>query len=149
MNYIGTWVFHSIGTITEQDEFVYLTADEYLAAPMPYVDTEDEEAVADEMKERRNMIRTEILIQDDGLLYMLMPLPDGVTQEEVDAAVAAGEIRLHNGKITDKPLAWEMRDGELWYDTGMGFDDSDGWEKALDEDGYFRFATTRFKKLDA
>ena len=56
MRYVGKWVFHSIGMVNDSDEMVYLRAEEYLKAPMPYVDESDEEAVADEMKERRQMI---------------------------------------------------------------------------------------------
>ena len=53
MSYVGKWVFHSIGTVNDSDEAVFLGAEEYLKAPMPYIDESDEEAVADELKERR------------------------------------------------------------------------------------------------
>ena len=43
MNYIGTWVFHSIATMNDKDEIVFLNAEEYMKAPMPYVDETDEE----------------------------------------------------------------------------------------------------------
>ena len=51
MSYVGRWVFHSIGAVNENDEMVFMNAEEYLASPMPYIDETDEEAVADEMKE--------------------------------------------------------------------------------------------------
>ena len=54
MSYVGKWVFHSIGMVNDSDEVVFLSAEEYLKAPMPYIDESDEEAVADELKERRN-----------------------------------------------------------------------------------------------
>ena len=56
MSYVGKWVFHSIGMVNDSDEVVFLSAEEYLKAPMPYIDESDEEAVADELKERRKMI---------------------------------------------------------------------------------------------
>ena len=50
----------------------------------------------------------------------------------------------------DYPIAWEERNGELWYDTGIDGEvfgeKADTWVKAIDEDGYFIFATTRFVK---
>ena len=49
MNYIGKWRFHSIGVINESGELIYLSAEEYLNSPMPYIDETDEEAVADEL----------------------------------------------------------------------------------------------------
>ena len=147
MSYIGKWKFHSIGTFNEKDEFVYLNAEEYLAAPMPYIDESDEEAVADEIKERNRMIGSRISVCEDGKLYMLMPLPEGVPQSEVDSAVAAGVIKLYDGMMTDEPKAWEERDGELWLEVGMGMSD-DGWVKLSDGDGYLLFVSTRYEKAE-
>lgn len=150
MNYIGTWVFHSIATINDKEEMVFLNAEEYMDSPMPYVDETDEEAVADELRERKRMVGTHLKVCEDGKLYMLSPLPKGVSQEEVDKAVAAGIITLVDGMMTDRPLVWEERDGALWYDTGIegeAFGEKgDSWVKAIDEEGYFIFATTRFVK---
>ena len=111
MSYVGKWVFHSVGMMNENDEMVYLSAEEYLNAPMPYVDETDEEAVADEMKERKQTVAGQLAVCEDGKLYMLMPLPEGVSQAEVDAAVAAGHIKLYDGMITDEPKTWEDRSG--------------------------------------
>ena len=91
MSYVGKWTFHSIGTVTDSDEMVYLCAEDYLKSPMPYIDETDGEAVSDELRERKTMIGTQIEICDDGKMYMLMPLPEGVSKEEVDAAVAEGD----------------------------------------------------------
>lgn len=143
MSYVGKWVFHSIGTITDADEMVYLSAEEYLKSPMPYIDETDEEAVADELRERKNMIGAQIEICEDGKLYMLMPLPEGVTKEEVDAAVAAGQISLRDGMMVGGVEAWEEREGALWYTTELS---EDGWTKGTDGDGFVFFMTLRFVK---
>ena len=146
MSYVGKWIFHSIGMINENDEMVYLSGEEYLKAPIPpYVDESDEEAVADEMKERHQTVGGKIAVCEDGNLYMLMPLPDGVSKEEVDEAVKAGHIKLYDGMITDEPKKWEERDGELWLEVGEGMSE-DGWVK-LSEDGLLAFITTRYEKV--
>ena len=146
MRYVGKWVFHSIGMMNENDEMVYLSGEEYLKAPIPpYVDESDEEAVADEMKERHQTVGGKIAVCEDGNLYMLMPLPDGVSKEEVDEAVKAGHIKLYDGMITDEPKKWEERDGELWLEVGEGMSE-DGWVK-LSEDGLLAFITTRYEKV--
>jgi len=145
MSYVGKWVFHSIGTINENDEMVYMNAEEYLNSPMPYIDESDEEAVADERKERRQMIGGKIAVCEGGKLYMLMPLPEGVSKEEVDQAVAAGIIQLFDGMITDEPKSWEERNGELWLEVGEGMSE-DGWVKLSDDAGYLNFMTTRYVK---
>lgn len=152
MEYTGKWKLHSVMTFDESNMPLYLTPEEYLDSPMPYVDESDEEAVADEIKERRKLIGMSIKICDDGKLYMLSPLPEGVTQAEVDKAVAAGVIKLVDGQIADEPKAWEMRDGELWFDTGIEGEvygeKADSWVKPIDENGFFNFMNFRFIKED-
>lgn len=147
MSYVGKWVFHSIGMINENDELVYLNAEEYLNSPMLYIDESDEEAVADEMKERRQMIGGQIAVCEDGKLYMLMPLPEGVSKEEVARAAEAGIIKLYDDMMTDDPKAWEERDGELWLEVGEGMSE-DGWVKLSDDDGSLLFVTTRYVKAE-
>ena len=149
MSYTGKWVFHSIGEMGE-DGIRYMNADEYLASPMMYIDETDEEAVADELDERKKMIGTQIRVLEDGTLYMLMPLPEGVGREEVDEAVKAGVITLYDGMMCERPMKWEERDGALWFDTGIEGEvygeAADTWAKATDEDGYFNFMNIRFVK---
>ncbi len=147
MSYVGKWVFHSIGMVNDSDEVVFLSAEDYLKAPMPYIDESDEEAVADELKERRNMVGGQIAVCEDGKLYMLMPLPEGVSKEEVDKAVKAGVIKLYDGMMTDDPKVWEERNGELWLEVGEGMSE-DGWVKLSDDDGYLLFMTTRYTKAN-
>ena len=147
MSYVGKWVFHSIGMVNDSDELVFLGAEEYLKAPMPYIDESDEEAVADELKERQQMIGGQIAVCEDGKLYMLMPLPEGVSKEEVDKAVKAGVIKLYDGMMTDDPKAWEERDGELWLEVGEGMSE-DGWAKLSDDDGNLLFMTTRYVRVE-
>lgn len=147
MSYVGKWAFHSIGTINENDEMVYMGAEDYLNSPMPYIDESDEEAVADELKERRQMIGGKIAVCEGGKLYMLMPLPEGVSKEEVDQAVAAGIIKLFDGMMTDEPKSWEERNGELWLEIGEGMSE-DGWVKLSDDAGYLNFMTTRYVKAE-
>ncbi len=147
MNYVGKWVFHSIGAMSEDDEMVYMNAEEYLASPMLYIDETDEEAVAEELNDRKQMIGGKLDICEDGTLYMLVPIPEGVSQEEVDAAAAAGRIMLRDGMLTDEPKKWEERDGELWLEVGFGMSD-DGWVKLSEEGALLQFMTTRYVKAE-
>ena len=145
MRYVGKWVFHSIGAVTDSDEMVYLSTEDFLKSPMPYIDETDEEAVANELRERKNMIGMQIEICEDGKLYMLMPLPEDATKEEIDAAVASGEISMRGGMIAGGTESWEERDGVLWYTTDLS---EDGWTKGSDEDGFVCFMTVRFVKAE-
>ena len=143
MSFIGKWKFHSIGVVTETDEMVYMDEKEYLESPMPYIDETDPEAVADEIKERKQMIGGKLSISEDGKLYMLMPLPEGVSQEEIDAAVAAGHIRLYERMMTQEPYDWEERNGELWVNMDGG---EDGFLRLDDENGFINIITIRYVK---
>ena len=78
---------------------------------------------------------------------MLMPLPEGVSKEEVDEAVKAGEIKLYDGMITDEPKAWEERNGELWLEVGEGVSET-GWVKLSDDDGYLLFVNMRYVRAE-
>ncbi|MBR3750909.1 MAG: hypothetical protein IKK58_03975 [Clostridia bacterium] len=143
MSYDGKWVFHSMGVMNEDFEMVYLNAEDYISSPMPYVDETDPEAVADELKERRQGVATCIEVCGSEF-YMMVPLPEGVSQKEVDEAVAAGHIKLRNGMMYDKVMNCDERDGELWLEVGEGMSE-DGWVK-LSNGEYLDFMTMRFVK---
>ena len=141
-----------MGVMNEDFELQYLAPEEYLASPMPYVDESDEEAVADEMKERKQTAAMQLSVCENGLMYMLMPLPEGVTKEEVDAAVEAGEIILIDGCMSQAPMKWEERDGAFWIDTGIEGEvlgeAADSWAGASDENGNINFMNFRFVKAE-
>lgn len=144
MSYVGKWKFHSIGTVDDNTcERIWLNAEKYINSPMPYIDETDEEAVADEMKERKKTVGMILDVCEDGKLYVLMPLPDGVSKEEVEKAVNAGVIKVCDGMMTDDPFVWEERNGELWVDMGM----SDEFQQFSGDGEYLTMATTRFERL--
>ena len=144
MSYVGKWMFHSIGTVDDETcERVWLNAEEYMNSPMPYIDENDEEAVADERKERKRTVGTLLEVCEDGKLYVLMPLPEGVSQKEVEAAVKAGKIMVREGMMTNEPCEWQERDGELWVKLGT-------WDEEVQFSGdgeLLTMVTTRFERL--
>ena len=145
MSYVGKWKFHSMGTVDEETyERVWLNGEEYMNSPMPYIDESDEEAVADEMKERKKTVATLLEVCEEGKLYVLMPLPEGVSKEEVETAVKAGVIKVRDGMMTDEPFTWQERDGELWVDMGMG---EDGFVNFSEEEGFLTMLTTRYERM--
>ena len=144
MSYVGKWIFNSIGVIMDSDEIVYLNSENYLKAPMPYVDETDEEAVADELRERKTMIGMQLEICEDGKMYMLMPFPDNITKEEIKSAIDSGEINVREGMMIAGLELWEDREGVLWYTTDLS---DDGWTKGSDGDFVF-YMTARFVKAD-
>ena len=152
MDYTGKWKLHSVMIFDDNDRPVFLTPEEYLTSPMPYIDESDVEAVAEEIKERKKTVGMSIKICADGRLYMLMPLPEGVSQEEIDKAASAGVIKLVDGAMADEPMNWELRNGEFWFDTGISGEvygeKSDGWVNPIDENGFFNYLNFKFIKED-
>ena len=151
MNYIGIWKFHSIGVMRDE-EIVYISGEEYLKEPMPHIDETDEEAVADEIRERKIAIAMQIKICEGGKLYLLTPIPEGVPQEEVDSVIASGELMLVDDMLCEHPVDWEERNGELWFDTGIEGEvlgeKADSWAKAINEEGMLELMNIRFAKAD-
>lgn len=144
MSYIGKWKFHSIGTVDDEtNERVWLNGEEYMNSPMPYIDETDEKSVADEMKERKKTVGMLLEVCEDGNLYVLMPLPEGVSKEEIEAAVEAGVIKVRDGMMTDDPFIWEERDGELWVKMGR----TDDFMQFSGDDEFLTMVTTRFERL--
>lgn len=145
MSYVGKWKFHSIGVVNENDELVYMGGKEYIESPMPYIDETDFEAVEDEIKERKQMVGGKLAICDDGKFYMLMPLPEGASQEEITEAVKAGHIKLYDGMMTQEAFEWEDRNGELWVNLERC---EDGFVRIDEEDGFLLIMTIRYVKED-
>ena len=144
MSYLGKWKFHSFGTVNDEtDERVWLNAEEYLKSPMPYVDETDEDAVADEMKERKKTVGTLLEVCNDGKLFVLMPLPEGVSAKEAQDAAQAGIIKLRDGMMTDDPFTWEEREGELWVNLG----DADEFMQFSGDEEFLTMVTTRFERF--
>lgn len=144
MSYIGKWKFHSIGTVDDETyERVWLNGEEYMNSPMPYIDETDEKSVADEMKERKKTVGMLLEVCEDGNLYVLMPLPEGVSKEEIEVAVEAGVIKVRDGMMTDDPFIWEERDGELWVKMGR----TDDFMQFSGDDEFLTMVTTRFERL--
>lgn len=145
MNYVGNWALHSVGVRDEDMNLIYVDAASYLNWPMPYVDEDDPEAVADEIRERKSVLSMRLRINEDGTFYTLVAIPEEATQEEVDEAVAAGEFTLVDGMLCQGANHWELRGDELWADLGMS---EDGWDKLSGEDGLLNFVIFRFAKVD-
>lgn len=150
MNYIGKWIFHSIGVIDESGKLTYMNKEEYLNSPMPYIDETDEDAIASEMRERKQITSSLIEICDNGKLLMLIPIPKEEYESYLAELANSGEKELRPGMICMRCSDWEERNGELWFDSGVkgeAFGEkADTWAKAIDENGLFTFMTMRYEK---
>ncbi len=59
-----------------------------------------------------------MVFEEGGKVFTVLPIPAGVTQEQIDAAVAAGEIKLFgDGLISAGESEWREVDGKILYKT--------------------------------
>ena len=63
------------------------------------------------------MAGLEMIFGDDGSAISVYDIPEGTTQEQVDEAVASGEIQLLDGKIIESEYRWYTEDGVPYYDS--------------------------------
>lgn len=107
MNVIGTWKIAEVYTFDEDFNKVLKTVDEVMNDPETDGDT-------------RMTLTADFEFCDDGMLYVKALLPEGISQEEIDEAVAAGEITLcGEGRFILGSHEWKEEDGKLLYNSGI------------------------------
>lgn len=64
------------------------------------------------------LLKTIVVFQEDGTIDFFCPLPEGVSQEEIDAAIAAGQLKLKDGMMVMDQKHWKEENGKIMTDTG-------------------------------
>lgn len=64
------------------------------------------------------LLKAVAVFDEDGSLSILSPLPEGVSQEMVDEAVASGVITLKDGMMLTDQKHWKVENGKNLADTG-------------------------------
>lgn len=54
----------------------------------------------------------------DGMMYTLMPIPEGISEAEIEAAKADG-AQIRDGFIVTRATAWKEENGVFKYDTNI------------------------------
>ncbi len=75
-------------------------------------------AKEDQDKETIMLLNTVVIFQEDGTIDFLCPLPEGVSQAEIDAALASGRLKLKDGMMQMDQKHWKEDDGKILADTG-------------------------------
>ena len=75
-------------------------------------------AKEDQDRETIMLLNTMVIFQEDGTIDFLCPLPEGVSQAEIDAALAAGQLKLKDGMMQMDQKHWKEEDGKILADTG-------------------------------
>lgn len=119
---------------------------------MKWTKVEDILAGEDVDRDMITMLNSIVEFGEDGRMLMLAPLPDGVSQKEIDDAVAEGHIKLKDGRMYFEEKHWKTEDGVNYTDTmpeGEVLGEKVGpWEKVTEfEDGTVVFLTYRLERI--
>ena len=98
------------------------------------------------------VLRAVVEFTAEGKVLWCIPIPAEVTQEQIDAAIASGELSLNeDGLMTLEEKAWKEENGKLMYDTGakgevLG-EEISPWVEITEEDGLITVMAYKLKKL--
>ena len=103
MNIIGTWKVAEVQDILNK---TWRTAEDITA----------DAAAPDYLKEG---IAYRYNFTEDGQMQVLFPIPAGTPQEQIDAALASGELKLFDEKtMVLEAKEWKEEDGKLLFNSG-------------------------------
>lgn len=145
MNIIGKWKISEMMTMTDNG-FEFKTPEEILASC-------DE----DEVRSYKQIFDCFTNYNEDGSIETLYPVPEGVTEEEIEEAKKEGEPFTDDNKFViveskEPDEGWKEVDGVLMQNNGIegtiGDEAVDPWEKIeiIDEDN-FKFALCKFTRI--
>lgn len=104
MDIIGSWKIAAMMRLNAASEFCWKTAEELME--------EDDPELAQQLS-----VLT--VFTEDGAVLTVMPIPENVSKEEIDAVIASGQAELWgDGMIVLQKHEWKQEDGKLLYNTG-------------------------------
>lgn len=112
-----------------------------------------EDVMADESldEDLKSTFDTRFVFDENGTMYTVLPIPEYVTQEQIDQALASGELELYgDGFMALEKHPWKMEDGKLMVDTGAKAEvfgeEISPWVEATIADGVMQYMTYRLVK---
>ena len=139
MDIIGKWSIQEVLRFNDNFERIWVDRETILS----------DDTLNDSEKQ---VLHMEMIFTEDGKIKTVMPLPESIPQEEIDEAIASGEISLYDEKtmlLEEHP--WKRENGKIMYDTGAKIELFGGpvssWEELKEEDGLLRMMTFRLKKV--
>lgn len=122
MNIVGTWKVSHIQGCDEKDNTVLLNEEEYKEFLIR------SEYPADRMKERLLAFSQKIKFTEDNFVEMMRPIPEGISQEEINDAVASGDFKIVDGMMVmcssdpDDAVKWKEEEGQFFVTAEYNFE---------------------------
>lgn len=111
-----------------------------------------EEILADEELEPEDKIMYSSFMDftEDGRVLNLSPIPEDLSQEEIDEVVENGEYELYDGYIKLTEYSWKTENGKYYLDTHIKGEvlgeDVSPWAELNIVDGKIEIVTVRVVK---
>ena len=87
---------------------------------------------------------------EDGRVLNLAPIPEELSQEDIDEAVKSGEMELYDGYIKLSEYRWKAEDGKYYFDTHIKGEflgeELSSWVEIPVIDGKIEILTSRIVK---
>ena len=137
-DFIGKWrVAQMLWYNEKKEDFEWLSVEDFLAKP---------DIDPDYIHASKTLMEF-----DESKINMLVPIPEGATQEEIDEAVKSGEIQLKDGMMFAECYDWKIEDGKAYFDTqeeGEVLDEQVSPWREIEEIGdMIEIMTFRFVKI--
>ena len=100
----------------------------------------------------KQMLFADVVFTADGMVQWCLPIPEGATQEQIDEAIASGELKMSaGGKMIVEEKPWKEENGKIFYDTGakgevLG-EAVSPWVEVPEEDGMIQLMVYKLKKV--
>ncbi len=104
----------------------------------------------DELKQTKSLLAAQYEFTDDHKVKARMKVPEGVTEEQIKAAIDADEIHDYkDGYFTGEMKEWKAVGGKYYYDTGeqreMFGEPQSSWDELTTEDGLLVYGSGFFR----
>ncbi len=87
----------------------------------------------------KQFLEGRFLFDEDGRVKVILPIPEGATQEEIDEAVARGIIEVYDKtSMVGGAYQWKTEDGKVYVDSGFKGAEHD-WCEVTETDGMLDF----------
>ena len=89
---------------------------------------------------------------EDGKVLNLSPIPEDLSQEEIDEVIESGEYELYEGYIKLTEYRWKTEHGKYYLDTNIRGEvlgeEVSPWEEISVVDGIMETMTVRVAKAE-
>lgn len=90
--------------------------------------------------------------KEDGRVLNLAPIPENLSQEEIDEAVKNGEMELYDGYMLLSENRWKTENGKYYFDTNVKGEilgeEISSWAEISVIDGKMEIMTSRVVKVE-